>query len=85
VPPCHMESAPLITVTLFLLHRTFRVIDDNRSRTLDREELANGLRDFNVSMSRAEVNQLFDELDKDNSGHISFDEFLQALRVREQF
>jgi len=57
------------------------VIDDNRSRTLDREELNNGLRDFGVTMSSAEVNQLFNELDKDNSGLISFDEFLQALRV----
>jgi len=33
-------------------------------------------------MSRAEVHQLFDELDKDSSGHVSFDEFLQALRVQ---
>jgi len=57
------------------------VIDDNRSRTIDREELENGLRDFEVNMSRAEVQQLFNELDTDNSGHISFDEFLQALRV----
>jgi len=65
----------------YSLSRTFRVIDDNRSRTIDREELENGLRDFGVSMSRAEVQQLFDELDTDRSGHISFDEFLQALRV----
>lgn len=60
--------------------RTFRVIDDNRSRTLDREELKNGLSDFGVTMTSAEVNQLFNELDKDKSGLISFDEFLQALR-----
>ena len=58
------------------------MIDDNGSRTLDRVELENGLRDFGVSLSRAEVNQLFDDLDKDKSGHVSFDEFLQALRVR---
>ena len=57
------------------------MIDDNRSRTLDREELANGLQEFGVSMSRTQANQLFDELDTDGSGLISFDEFLQALRV----
>ena len=69
-------------MSVFLLFRTFRVIDDNGSRTLDLQELEYGLRDFGVNMSRAEVNQLFNEIDKDHSGHISFDEFLQALRVR---
>jgi len=67
------------------LYRTFRAIDDNGSRTLDREELKYGLCDYGMNLSPAEVNQLFNELDKDNSGHISFDEFLQALRVYLKF
>jgi len=69
---------PVCTDTL---RRTFRVIDENRNRKIDREELELGLREFGLSMSRPEVNQLFDELDKDHSGNVSFDEFLQALRV----
>lgn len=56
------------------------MIDDNGSKTLDRQELENGLKDFGLKMSRAEVDQLFQDLDKDRSGLISFDEFLQALR-----
>lgn len=60
--------------------RTFRVIDDNGSKTLDRDELAKGLQDFGVRMSSSEVNELFNDLDRDHSGLVSFDEFLQALR-----
>jgi Ca2+-binding EF-hand superfamily protein len=60
--------------------RTFRVIDDNGSRSLDRQELNKGLQDFGLRMSRSEVDELFAALDKDHSGSISFDEFLQALR-----
>ena len=67
---------------MYVSFRTFRVIDDNGSRTIDRQELENGIRDFGLNMSRAEVNQLFDDLDKDHSGLVSFDEFLQALRVQ---
>lgn len=32
-------------------------------------------------MTTTEVNELFDCLDKDRSGSVSFDEFLEALRV----
>ena len=57
------------------------MIDDNGSKTLDRDELAKGLQDFGVRMSSSEVNELFNDLDRDHSGLVSFDEFLQALRV----
>jgi Ca2+-binding EF-hand superfamily protein len=56
-------------------------MDDDGSRSLDRRELADGLKDFGVSMSSASIDELFAFLDKDKSGKISFDEFLQALRV----
>jgi len=61
--------------------RTFRVIDDNRNRKIDREELEYGIREFGLEMSKAEVGQLFDFMDKDGSGSINFDEFLVAIRV----
>ena len=61
--------------------RLFRTFDDNGSRSLDREELKNGLADYGLSMSAADVDELFRYFDKDNSGSINFDEFLLALRV----
>ena len=59
----------------------FRIMDDNGSRTLDREELLKGLYDYGLKFTKAEVIQMITDLDKDGSGHVSFNEFLLALRV----
>ena len=48
---------------------------------MDRDELAKGLEDFGAQMSKSSVDELFQFLDKDGSGTVSFDEFLKALRV----
>ena len=56
-------------------------MDENGSRTIDREELENGLNDFGLSMTRMSIDQLFQQLDRTRSGQISFDEFLENLRV----
>merc|ERR1739838_245228 len=41
------------------LGRTFRIFDDDRSRTLDLEELQEGLKDYGAEMSEEETQQLF--------------------------
>jgi len=64
------------------LRRTFRIYDDNGSRMLEYEELKNGVKDYGLNMSKAELDELFACFDKDNSGTISFDEFILELRVR---
>ena len=56
-------------------------MDDNGSRTLDREELMKGLYDYGLKFTKAEVTQIMTDIDKDRSGLISFNEFLQALRA----
>lgn len=56
-------------------------MDANRSRTIDRDELASGLEEFGLSMSKSSVDQLFQYLDRQRSGLVNFDEFLEALRV----
>jgi Ca2+-binding EF-hand superfamily protein len=60
--------------------RTFRAMDDNGSRSLDRQELENGIRDFGLKMERAEIDELFNSLDRNLDSRISFDEFLESLR-----
>ncbi|VDK83603.1 unnamed protein product [Onchocerca ochengi] len=62
------------------LGRSFRIMDDNNSRTLDFEEFEKGLREFGVNSTNEEIKEAFSKFDKDNSGTINFDEFLTTLR-----
>jgi len=62
------------------LGKSFRIMDDDRSKTLNLEELTEGVRDYGIEMTEEEVQQLFSQIDKDGSGSISFEEFLQQLR-----
>ena len=56
-------------------------MDDDGSRSLDIKEFKKGLHDYGVLMEPDQIQALFNELDKDGSGSIDFDEFLRALRV----
>ena len=66
-----------------LFSRTFRIYDDDGNKKLNLEEFKKGLHDYGVTgVSAAEIEELFNMFDTDNSGTINFDEFLVALRVR---
>ncbi len=57
-------------------------MDDDRSRMLTKVEFVDGLRGNGYSMlTQKQMNELFDQFDQDGSGQISYDEFLDALRV----
>ncbi|RXN27017.1 LMBR1 domain-containing 2 [Labeo rohita] len=60
--------------------RTFRIMDDDNSRTLDMKEFLKGLSDYGVLIEKEEAMNLFQQFDKDGSGLIDFDEFLITLR-----
>ena len=60
--------------------RTFRNLDDNGDRGLDRNDLATGFRDRGLELTPEEIDTLATAFDKDGSGRVSFDEFLAGLR-----
>ncbi|KAJ8270942.1 hypothetical protein GJAV_G00121000 [Gymnothorax javanicus] len=62
------------------LGRTFRLMDDDGSRSLDLQELMRGLEAYGVPVSRDEAQQIMSALDKDGGGTLNFSEFLEALR-----
>ncbi|XP_051960199.1 calcyphosine-like b isoform X2 [Xyrauchen texanus] len=62
------------------LGRTFRIMDDDNSRTLDMKEFLKGLNDYGVLIEKEEAMKLFQLFDRDGSGLIDFDEFLSTLR-----
>ena len=68
----------------FSIHRTFRIYDDDSSRSLSLAEFGKGIHDYGITMSDEEVSALFDSFDKNSDGNLSFDEFLVALRVSDK-
>ncbi|XP_075885948.1 calcyphosine-like b isoform X1 [Nelusetta ayraudi] len=62
------------------LSRTFRIMDDDKSRSLDLKEFLKGLNDYGVLLEKEEAKDLFEKFDHDKSGTIDFDEFLVTLR-----
>lgn len=61
--------------------RTFKIMDDDNSRSLDLKEFLKGLNDYGILMEKQEAMALFQQFDRDGSGTIDFDEFLITLRV----
>lgn len=68
-------------VPSFVSCRTFRIMDDDKSRSLDMKEFLKGLNDYGILIEKEEAKDLFEKFDHDKSGTIDFDEFLVTLRV----
>jgi len=64
--------------------RQFKIMDRDKSGTLTREEMKDGLtkflRVFNFELKRAEFEKVFSAFDKDGDGNLSYDEFIRGVR-----
>ena len=60
--------------------KKFKIADDNRSGSLDKEEFKKAMHDFRIGMNDAQTAKLFTIFDRDGSGEISYDEFLRNIR-----
>merc|ERR1711979_6845 len=60
--------------------RTFRIYDDDGSKTLSLEEFCEGVHDYGLDFDKEKCSELFQQFDTDGSGTLSFDEFLVGLR-----
>ena len=63
-----------------LLKVTFDSFDANHSRSIDFSELKNLIKILGVNFSRAQIQEIFKEIDEDESGTIEFDEFLKLMQ-----
>uniref|UniRef100_A0A8B9HR42 Calcyphosine-like a n=1 Tax=Astyanax mexicanus TaxID=7994 RepID=A0A8B9HR42_ASTMX len=62
------------------LGRTFRIMDDDGSKSLNLQEFQKGLETYGVNVGLEKAKQIFTIIDKDRSGTIDFNEFLEKLR-----
>ena len=62
------------------LGKSFRIMDDNNSRSLDIHEFRKAMNDYMLGFSETEINKLFEFFDVDGSGACDYDEFLRQLR-----
>jgi Ca2+-binding EF-hand superfamily protein len=60
--------------------KKFKIADDDRSGSLDKEEFKKAMHDFRIGLNPAQVAKAFDIFDRDGSGSISYDEFLRSIR-----
>ncbi len=62
------------------LGKSFKIMDDNNSRSLELNEFTKAMKDYMLGFSEGEINTLYDFFDADRSGSIDYDEFLRAIR-----
>ncbi|XP_078574058.1 calcyphosin-like protein [Branchiostoma floridae x Branchiostoma japonicum] len=62
------------------LGRTFRIMDDDGSRSLNFDEFKTGCEDYGLQLTDDELQEIFVQFDKDGGGTLNFDEFLVGIR-----
>ena len=60
--------------------RSFRIMDDNGDRKIDKQEFYWGLKDLGAEVTKREAVLLLDYLDLNKDGVVSYDEFLYGIR-----
>ena len=59
--------------------KSFKVIDDNNSGDLDVSEFTKAMRDYRITSDPFEIDAIIQIFDSDNSGRISYDEFIRTI------
>eukprot|EP00746_Dinoflagellata_sp_MGD_P000442 gnl/MRDRNA2_/MRDRNA2_100795_c0_seq1.p1 gnl/MRDRNA2_/MRDRNA2_100795_c0~~gnl/MRDRNA2_/MRDRNA2_100795_c0_seq1.p1 ORF type:complete len:799 (-),score=176.33 gnl/MRDRNA2_/MRDRNA2_100795_c0_seq1:117-2378(-) len=73
-----ISLAEFLQSKVLRVKRLFDRYDTDGSRSLDKKELMNILRELDDSISEAEANALYDCIDIDGNGEVSFCEFLES-------
>lgn len=61
------------------LQRTFKIIDDDGSKSLSYDEFLKAMKDFRIDIKEDDVPKLFSYFDSNQDGSINYDEFLRAV------
>lgn len=61
------------------LGRSFRIADDDNSKSLGMDEFKKAIHDFRIGLNENDTARLFAIFDRDQSGSIDYDEFLRGV------
>jgi Ca2+-binding EF-hand superfamily protein len=61
------------------IKRIFKIMDDDNSKALDKQEFTKAMRDYRITQDQEEVNKIFRIFDRDGNGEINYDEFLRTI------
>ncbi len=64
------------------LRKKFKELDTDNSGFLERDELLIGVRQVNADISDAEVDEYIAKVDKNADGKISYEEFVELVKLR---
>ncbi len=62
------------------LAKRFKIMDDDRSGTLDFNEFRKGIKECQVGITDMQIKHLFHIFDKNDNGSVSYEEFIVGLR-----
>ena len=62
------------------LQRLLAIMDDNGDKRLSKSELKYGLRDYGITLSEDEMENVFTYFDRDGNGYVDITEFLVGIR-----
>jgi Ca2+-binding EF-hand superfamily protein len=63
------------------ISRIFKAMDNNSNHLLDVDDFRWGLKDYGITISKEEADQVLKHFDRDGNGQVDFNEFLRALKV----
>ena len=62
------------------LGRLFKILDDDRSGKLDKDEFTKAIREYKLGLELNDIHELFKTIDVDHTGYIDYEEFLRSAR-----
>ncbi len=66
---------------IFGLGKSFRIIDDDNSFTLELSEFKKAMNDYRLGFNEDEIVEMFNVFDINKDKKIQYDEFLRTVRV----